>query len=50
MARSGAAAVKAALACIDRDELVELTRDLIRIPSVVRGSTTAPPRGSGPPG
>jgi succinyl-diaminopimelate desuccinylase len=36
VARSGAAALKAALACIDRDELVELTRDLIRIPSVVR--------------
>jgi len=36
VARSGAAAVKAALASIDRDELVELTRDLIRIPSVVR--------------
>ncbi|PYM91915.1 MAG: peptidase M20 [Candidatus Rokuibacteriota bacterium] len=46
MARSPAAAVNAALACIDRDELVELTRELIRIPSVVRpgdpASTEAP--------
>ena len=36
MARAGVAAVKAALSCIDNEELIELTRDLIRIPSVVR--------------
>ena len=34
MARSGA--LKAALAAVDPSELVELTRDLVRIPSVVR--------------
>ena len=36
MARAGVSAVKAALSCIDNEELIELTRDLIRIPSVVR--------------
>ena len=36
MARVGAAVVKTALSCIDEDELIELTRALIRIPSVVR--------------
>ena len=36
MARVGAAAVNAALACLDEAELIELTRDLIRISSVVR--------------
>jgi succinyl-diaminopimelate desuccinylase len=40
--RAGVAAIRAALACIDEAELVELTRDLIRIPSVVRpGDPTA---------
>ncbi len=34
MARSGA--LQAALACINPEELVQLTRDLVRIPSVVR--------------
>jgi len=46
VARSGAAAVKAALACIDRDELVDLTRDLIRIPSVVRPGDPASTEGA----
>src|SRR5690242_6919366 len=32
----GATAVKAALACLDEPELIDLTRALIRIPSVVR--------------
>ena len=36
MARTGATAVKAALACLDEAELIDLTRDLIRISSVVR--------------
>ena len=36
MARAGATAVKAALACLDEAELIELTRDLIRISSVIR--------------
>jgi succinyl-diaminopimelate desuccinylase len=36
VARAGAAAVNAALACLDEAELIELTRDLIRISSVVR--------------
>src|SRR4030095_4548088 len=36
VARAGAAAIEAALSCIDERELVDLTRDLIRIPSVVR--------------
>ena len=36
MARAGATAVKSALACLDEAELIELTRDLIRISSVVR--------------
>jgi len=36
VARVGAAVVKTALSCIDEDELIELTRALIRIPSVVR--------------
>jgi succinyl-diaminopimelate desuccinylase len=40
--RAGVAAIDAALACIDEEELVELTRDLIRTPSVVRpGDPTA---------
>ena len=40
MARAGA--IKAALACIDEAELIELTRELVRIPSVVRpGDPTA---------
>ena len=36
MARAGATALNAALACLDEAELIELTRDLIRISSVVR--------------
>ena len=36
MARAGATAVNAALACLDEAELIELTRDLIRISSVIR--------------
>ena len=36
MARAGATAVKSALACLDEAELIDLTRALIRIPSVVR--------------
>jgi succinyl-diaminopimelate desuccinylase len=36
VARAGATAVNAALACLDEAELIELTRDLIRIPSVLR--------------
>ena len=36
MARAGATAVNAALACLDEAELVDLTRALIRISSVVR--------------
>ena len=36
MARVGAAVVNTALSCIDEDELIELTRALVRIPSVVR--------------
>ena len=36
MARAGATAVKAALACLDEAELIDLTRALIRISSVVR--------------
>ncbi len=36
MALAGAAAVKAALACVDEAELIDLTRALIRISSVVR--------------
>ena len=36
MARAGATAVKAALACLDEAELIGLTRDLIRISSVIR--------------
>jgi len=36
VARAGATAVKAALACLDEAELIELTRDLIRISSVIR--------------
>jgi len=36
VARAGATAVDLALACIDEAELVDLTRALIRIPSVVR--------------
>ena len=36
MARAGATAVKAALACLDDAELIELTRALVRISSVVR--------------
>jgi len=40
VARAGA--IKAALACIDEAELIELTRELVRIPSVVRpGDPTA---------
>ena len=42
MARSGAAAINAALSSIDDAELIALTRDLVRIPSVVRpGDATA---------
>jgi succinyl-diaminopimelate desuccinylase len=42
VARTGAAAIEAALSCIDERELVDLTCDLIRIPSVVRpGDPTA---------
>ena len=42
MARAGVAAIKAALTCIDEAELIELTRELVRIPSVVRpGDPTA---------
>ena len=42
MARSGAAAIRAALSCIDPAELIALTRDLVRIPSVFRpGDATA---------
>jgi len=36
VARAGATAVNAALACLDEAELIELTRDLIRISSVIR--------------
>jgi succinyl-diaminopimelate desuccinylase len=36
VALAGAAAVKAALACVDEAELIDLTRALIRISSVVR--------------
>jgi succinyl-diaminopimelate desuccinylase len=36
VARAGATALNAALACLDEAELIELTRDLIRISSVVR--------------
>ena len=36
MARAGAAAVDRALACVDEAELIDLTRNLIRISSVVR--------------
>ncbi|MGH7306152.1 MAG: M20 family metallopeptidase, partial [Candidatus Rokuibacteriota bacterium] len=36
MARAGAPALNAALACLDEAELVDLTRALIRISSVVR--------------
>jgi succinyl-diaminopimelate desuccinylase len=36
VARAGSAVIDAALSCIDDEELIELTRDLIRIPSVVR--------------
>ena len=36
MARGGATAVRSALACLDEADLIELTRDLIRISSVVR--------------
>src|SRR5262249_30180524 len=36
VARAGATAVKAALAYLDEAELIDLTRALIRIPSVVR--------------
>jgi succinyl-diaminopimelate desuccinylase len=36
VARAGATAVKAALACLDEAELIDLTRALIRISSVVR--------------
>jgi len=36
VARVGAAVVNTALSCIDEDELIELTRALVRIPSVVR--------------
>jgi len=42
VARAGVAAIKAALTCIDEAELIELTRELVRIPSVVRpGDPTA---------
>src|SRR5216110_678042 len=42
MARRRAAAIRAALSCIDDAELIALTRDLVRIPSVVRpGDATA---------
>ncbi len=42
MARSGAAAINAALSSIDDAELIALTRDLVRIPSVIRpGDATA---------
>jgi succinyl-diaminopimelate desuccinylase len=42
VARAGVAAIKAALACVDEGELTELTRELVRIPSVVRpGDPTA---------
>jgi succinyl-diaminopimelate desuccinylase len=36
VARAGSAVIDAALSSIDDEELIELTRDLIRIPSVVR--------------
>jgi len=36
VARTGVTAVRAALACLDEAELIDLTRDLIRISSVVR--------------
>src|SRR5207247_5975252 len=42
VARSGAAAIDAALSSIDDAELIALTRDLVRIPSVIRpGDATA---------
>jgi len=42
VARSGAAAINAALSSIDDAELIALTRDLVRIPSVIRpGDATA---------
>jgi len=42
VARSGAAAINAALSSIDDTELIALTRDLVRIPSVIRpGDATA---------
>jgi succinyl-diaminopimelate desuccinylase len=42
VARAGVAAIKAALASVDDGELIELTRELVRIPSVIRpGDPTA---------
>jgi len=42
VARGGVAEIKTALASIDEAELIELTRELVRIPSVVRpGDPTA---------
>ena len=41
MARAGATAVNTALGCLDEAELIDLTRALIRIPSVVRPGEAA---------
>jgi len=41
VARAGATAVNTALGCLDEAELIDLTRALIRIPSVVRPGEAA---------